>query len=228
MISSPTLRWTAITLTCVASSFYAPAQDDPGNFPSFTAGNTIRGTVTAAGSSDFTVRTDDGVIYKVLYSVNSRIIKDRGPAKPSDIHTGDMLVATGNVDAKAHTVGAVLLFTVDAEDVRKAREGLGKTWTAGKITAIDLGDSPAITVARLDGAAQTIAVDENTSFQHHHESITLADIKTGDSLRADGHLNGKTFLATTVHVFNPGERASDPGSFRNSQPSGARQPGAPQ
>jgi hypothetical protein len=216
MTSSPTLRWTAITLTFVASSFCARAQDDPGTFTGFNADNSIRGTVTAAGPSTFTIRTDDGDIYKVLYSVNSRIVMDRGPAKPTDIHTGDMLFATGNLDTKARTVGAAVIIGIGAEDVRKAREGLGKTWTAGKITAVDLGDTPKITVARLDGVSQTFIVDESTSFQHHHESITLADIKAGDSLRAEGHLSGKLFLATTVHVFNPGERGGD------------RQPGAPQ
>jgi hypothetical protein len=205
MTSSPTLRWTAITLTFVVTSWHARAQDDPGAFSGFQPGNTIRGTVTASGPSTFTIRTDEGDIYKVLYSVNSRIIVNRGAAKPSDIHTGDMLIATGNVDNRAKTVGAAVLIGVYAEEVRKAREGLGKTWTAGKITAIDLGDTPKITVTRLDGVTQTFEVDENTSFKHRHDSITLADLKTGDSVRAEGHLNGKVFLATTVHLFVPGE-----------------------
>ncbi len=191
--------------------------DDAGNWPGFNADNTVRGTVTAAAPNTFTIRTDEGTIYKVLYSVNSRIMANRGPAKPADIHTGDMLIATGNVDNKTKIVGAAVLIGIDAEEVRKARAGLGKTWTAGKITSIALGDTPKITLERLDGASQTFVVDENTSFKHHHESITLGDIKSGDSLRAEGHLNGKVFLATNVYLFNPGEHPDPANPSRGNQ-----------
>jgi hypothetical protein len=220
------LKWTfcpAVLLLILAAA-YAHAQDDPGSFPGFTPENTIRGTVTATSTNVFTIRTDEGETYKVLYSVNSRIVKDRGPAKSSDIHIGDMMIATGNLDKKAHTVGAAILLGVDAEDVKKAREGLGKTWTAGKVTAIHLGDEPTITLDRLDGVKQTFAVDENTSFQHRHESITLGDIKTGDSLRADGHLNGKLFLATSVHLFTAGEHGGNPTDFADHPGAGYAHP----
>ena len=186
------------------------AQEEGSGWVGFNPDNTVRGTVTAGGSNTFTIRTDEGVVFKVLYSVNSRIMADRGPAKAADIHTGDMLIATGNVDNAAKTVGAAVLIGVPAEEVRKMREGLGKTWTAGRITAVAIGDTPRITLARLDGANQTIDVDENTSFKRHHESITMADIKAGENLRADGHLVGKTFLAETVNVFMPGDRGEMP------------------
>jgi hypothetical protein len=214
-----------ILMSLLLLAVRAGAQDDSGNWPGFNDSNTIRGTVTAAGPSTFTVRTDDGVIYKVLYSVNSRVIADRGPAKVTDIHTGDMLIATGNVDTSTKTVGAAVLIGIDAEEVRKARAGLGKTWTAGKITSIDLGDVPHITLDRLDGAKQTFSVDENTSFKHRHESITLADIKAGESLRAEGHLAGKIFLATNVYLFKAGEHSdTDPSSSSSGRSHGDRQP----
>ncbi len=203
------------------------AQDDSngGNWPGFNDANTIRGTVTAAGPSTYTLRTDDGITYKVLYSVNSRVMANRGPAKPTDIHVGDMLIATGNVDSQARTVGAAILIGIDAEEVRKARAGLGKTWTAGKITAVNLGDEPSITLDRLDGAKQTFVIDENTSFKHHRESITLADIKAGESLRAEGHLSGKTFLATNVYLFRAGEHSDgDPSDSGPAHRQGERQP----
>lgn len=210
----------ALLLTSAAS-----AQDDTTGWPGFNDSNTVRGTVTASGTNTFTIRTDDGVTYKVLYSVNSRVMANRGQAKPADIHTGDMLIATGNVDPAAKTVGAAVLIGIDAEEVKKARAGLGKTWTAGKITAVELGDEPRITLDRLDGLKQTFAVDENTSFKHRHESITLADIKAGESLRADGHLSGKTFLATNVYLFKAGEHGdSDPSSAGSGRSHGERQP----
>ncbi len=206
MLYAAALTFALVTLTP------ASAQDDTTGWPGFNTDNTIRGTVTAEAPNTFTIRTDEGVVYKVLYSVNSRFMANRGPAKSTDIHTGDMLIATGNLDNKAKTIGAAVLIGVGAEEVKKAREGLGKTWTAGRITAITMSDSPRITLARLDGVNQTIEVDENTSFKRRKESITLADIKTGEGLHADGRLNGKTFLAATVVVFTPGEHPGMPGT----------------
>ena len=202
----------AAALILALSPAHAQDEDEATGWPGFNADNTVRGTVTGAGINSFTIRTDDGTPYKVLYSVNSRIMANRGPGKAADIHTGDMLIATGNLDTKAKTVGAAVLIGVAADEVKKAREGLGKTWTAGRITAVSIGDAPKITLSRLDGINQTIEVDENTSFKRHHESITLADIKAGEGLRADGHLVGRSFLAATVNVFTPGHYDGMPGT----------------
>ena len=96
-------------------------------------------------------------------------------------------------------IGAAVLIDVPAEEVRKAREGLGKTWSAGKITAIA---GTRIRVQRLDGVEQSIAVDENTSFQQKHDSVTLADLRAGQGFRAEGHVANGTFTATTLTVFD--------------------------
>ena len=128
-------------------------------------------------------------------------MKERQPVQASEIHPGDMLIAAGEVDKKAKTVGAVFMFDVDAERVCAAREGFGKTWTAGKVTAIqDLK----ITIERAgDKQSQTIAVDENTSFRKRGQDITLADVKVGDFISAQGGLHDDVFLATTLRVMGP-------------------------
>src|ERR1700684_1437253 len=97
------------------------SQEGEGMGQAFGRGNGVRGTVTAAAASSFTIRTDEGDTYQVLYSANSRLVKDRQPIEASDIHVGDMLMAAGIVDAKAKTVGAVLLVDIDANEVRNAR-----------------------------------------------------------------------------------------------------------
>ncbi len=181
-----------------------PQGDDDQGWSQFTRDNTLRATVTAAlpqgkDHGSFAVKTDSGQLWKVLYGPNSRFIRDRQPARAADIHLGDMLFAAGNLDAGKKTIGAAVLIGIDGEEVRKAREGLGRTWSAGKITSIA---GRHIEVQRLDGAAQTISVDENTSFQQRHDSVTLADLRPGEGFRADGHLQGGAFLATTIHVFN--------------------------
>jgi hypothetical protein len=189
----------------------------------FGRGNGVRGTVTAAGASSFTIRTDEGDTYQVLYSPNTRLMKDRQPIEAADVHVGDMLMAGGIVDPKAKTVGAVFVVDIDAKEVRDARAAFGKTWVMGKVTAIhDLK----ITIERAgDKQAQIVAVDENTSFRKHREDVTLADVKVGDTISAQGALHADTFLATALRIMTPG---TNPGPGRpngpeksSGQPSGA-------
>src|SRR6202161_4064661 len=168
----------------------------------FAKGNGFRGTVTAAAAGSFTIHTDEGDTYKVLYSPNTRLMKDRQPIEAADVHVGDMLMAGGLVDAKAKTVGAVLLYDIDAQEVRKARAGFGKTWVMGKVTAVH---ELRITIERAgDKQAQIVAVDENTSFRKRREDVTLADVKVGDTINAQGALHADTFLATTLRIMTPG------------------------
>jgi hypothetical protein len=174
----------------------------------FGQGNGIRGTVTAAAPNSFTIRTDEGDTYQVLYSPNTRLMKDRQPIDSTEVHVGDMLMAAGIVDAKAKTVGAVFVVDIDANQVREARAAFGKTWVMGKVTAIhDLK----ITIERAgDKQAQIVAVDENTSFRKRREDVTLADVKVGDTISAQGALHADTFLATNLRIMTPGSNRPSP------------------
>jgi hypothetical protein len=187
----------------------------------FGRGNGVRGTVTAAAANSFTIRTDEGDTYQVLYSPNTRLMKDRQPIEASDVHVGDMLMAGGIVDPKAKTVGAVFVVDIDAKEVRDARAAFGKTWVMGKVTAIhDLK----ITIERAgDKQTQIVAVDENTSFRKHREDVTLADVKVGDTISAQGALHDDTFLATALRVMTPGANPGRPnGPDKDSrQPAGS-------
>jgi hypothetical protein len=130
----------------------------------FAGGQMVRGTVTAVSSDHLTVKTDAGDVYQVTISANTRLTKDRQPVKAADIKVGDSVGAMGVLDAPTKTVHALGVFVVDAEQVKKMRENLGKTYIAGKVTAIDL-DSLKLTVQRSDNVSQVIAVDEGTSFR---------------------------------------------------------------
>jgi hypothetical protein len=180
-----------------------PDDDDQG-WAQFSRESTVRGTVMAAapkGKNDgsLTVKTDSGQQWQVLYGVNTRLVRNRDVVRPSEIQTGDMVFAAGNLDDKKKTVGAAILIDVPAEEVRKAREGLGKTWSAGKITSIA---GTRIQVHRLDGVEQSIAVDENTSFRQRRDAVTLADLHPGQGFRAEGHVMNGIFTATTLTVFD--------------------------
>src|ERR1700761_1396463 len=178
----------------------------------FGKGNGIRGTVTASAANHFIIRTDEGDTYQVLYSPNTRLMKDRQPIEAADVHVGDMLMAGGLGDAKARTGGAGLDIYIDAKEVQQARATFGKTWVMGKVTAIhDLK----ITIERAgDKQTQVVAVDENTSFRKRREDVTLADVKVGDTISAQGALHADTFLVTTLRIMPPrapGQPAGGPG-----------------
>jgi Domain of unknown function (DUF5666) len=166
----------------------------------FGQGNGIRGLVTGAVAGSFLIRTGEGENYKVFYSPNTRMMKDRQPVDAKEIHPGDELIAAGQLDRKAKTLGAVFLYDMDAGEVQKARAGFGKTWTAGKITSIH---GLKLTIEAVDSKQpQIVSVDENTSFRRQNESITLGDIKVGDFISVRGVLRDKTFLAGVLRVMD--------------------------
>ncbi|WP_158751273.1 DUF5666 domain-containing protein [Acidobacterium sp. S8] len=187
-------------------------------------GSAVHGTVTAIDGGSFTIKTEDGTSYKIATGPNTRIMKDRQPIKATDVHAGDVIMTGGEVDEQAHTVGAAFLAVLDAEQVARMKQmqaDFGKTWTAGKITAIkDL----TLTVERPDKKTQTITVDENTSFRKHRDSITLADIKVGDTISARGASPSGNFVASELTVLDPNRRPGGPGG----QGTGSGQTSAPQ
>jgi hypothetical protein len=199
--------WIAVGALLLAIGAPAHGQEQDGNdqgWAQFSRESTVRGTVMAAapkGNNDgsLTLKTDSGQQWQVLYGVNTRIMRDRNVVRPGEIQTGDMVFAAGNLDEKKKTVGAAILIDVPADVVQKAREGLGKTWSAGKITSIA---GTRIQVHRLDGVEQSIAVDENTSFRQRRDAVTLADLRPGQGFRAEGHLMNGIFTATTLTVFD--------------------------
>ena len=166
-------------------------------------GNSAHGAVTAVSGNNITVKDEQGQVYTVETGPNTHFRKDRGESKIADIHVGDTIVAAGNLDEQAKTVGAVFVVVLTPEQaaqMQKARAEFGKTWTAGKVTAIrDL----TLTVERPDKVSQTIAVDENTTFRKRRDPITLADIHPGDMVRVEGALKGAEFGATNVAVMAP-------------------------
>ena len=125
-------------------------------------GRMVRGTVTATAADHLTVKTDTGDTFQVVVTTNTRMMKDRQPVKLADVHAGDGIGAMGVVDQPTKTVHAAVLMVVDAEQIKKARENLGKTYITGKITAIDEVN---LTIQRPDGVNQKIVVDEGTSFR---------------------------------------------------------------
>ena len=207
----------------------------------------VAGEVTAVSGATVTVKTEEGATMQIVTTDNTRVMKGRGvTVKIADLKVGDGVMAAGNLDAPNKTLHAAIVFATDAAQVKAMRENLGKTYIVGKVTSIDL-DNAKMTVERPDHAAQTIGFDETTSFQRGGrggmgrmgggggmgagggmaegaapaeggESITLADIKVGDTVRGTGSVKGGVFVPTQLVVGTPGQ-----GRRRGS---GAAAPGA--
>jgi hypothetical protein len=163
--------WAAMFLmiaSAVALPTMALAQDEQDGprqgGVAFAGGQMVRGTVTATTPDHLTVKTEAGEVYQVALSANTRLTKERQPVKFADIKVGDAVGAMGVLDAPTRTVHAVFVGVIDAEQVKKARENMGKTYITGKVTAIDM-DALKLTVMRPDGVSQVIGVDEQTSFK---------------------------------------------------------------
>ena len=193
-----TPSWTAKLLllaVAVALPSMVRAQDpQDGQRPdgaAFAGGQMVRGTVTAAAPNHLTVKTGAGEVYQVALSANTRLTKERQPVKVADIKVGDGVGAMGVLDTATKTVHAVFVGVIDAEQVKKARENMGKTYITGKVTAIDL-DALKVTVLRPDGVSQVIGVDEQTSFKRGGRGMAAMASGAGviDAAGGGGRGNG--------------------------------------
>jgi hypothetical protein len=165
-------------------------QDDPRQGgAAFAGGQMVRGTVTATASDHLTVKTEAGEVYQVALSANTRLTKDRQPVKVAEIKVGDGVGAMGVLDPPTKTVHAVFVGVIDAEQVKKARENMGKTYITGKVTAIDM-DALKLTVLRPDGVSQVIGVDEQTSFKRGGRGMAAMASGGGVIEMGSGRLGG--------------------------------------
>lgn len=242
----------AVTLACALGAAAQEPAPPGGLRGGFGGMQRVSGTVTAVTGDAVTVKGEDGAVYQVTTTANTRVMKGQGvTVKVADLKAGDGVMAAGNLDAPTKTLHAMFLVATDAETLKKMRENLGKTYIAGKVTAID-ADNLKMTVKRADGVDQVIGFDESTSFRRGRagrggmmvmggpvgatppaganaqadagESITLADIKVGDQVTGQGSLKSGTFVPGQLTVSTP--RA--PGEGRRERPGGAPPQAAPQ
>ena len=206
----------------------AAGQDEAmGDRPAFAGGQMVRGTVTGvAPDGKLTVRTEQGDVYQVLTTTNTRVVMGRQPVKVEAIAVGSGVGAMGLLDGPTKTVHAMMVMVVSPEDAKKAKEGMGKIYIAGRVTKIE---ETTLTIARTDGVVQKIELDEGTSFRRGGagmraamsgggvvtipaearqgppaESITLLDVKVGDSVVGQGGMKGGVFVPKELNVMAAG------------------------
>ena len=123
--------------------------------------------------------------------------------KSTDIKVGDAVAAMGELDTAGKSVGAMTVALLDsqrAQQMQQMEANYGKTWLMGKVTAIN--EASVTLLGSVDNAPHIFVADENTTFRERRNPITLADIKVGDTVRADGALKDGAFTATTVNIMN--------------------------
>lgn len=126
------------------------------------------------------------------------------PIKASDIKLGDTVMAMGETDQNARSVGAVMLLQLDPDTAKRMEEmraSYGKTWLAGRVTAIN--ETTVTIEGMVDSAAHSFVVNENTEFRKRREPVTLGDIQVGDGVRVEGALKDGQFVAASVNVMGP-------------------------
>lgn len=126
------------------------------------------------------------------------------PIKATDIKVGDAVMAMGEMDQNAKSVGAVMVMQLDPDTAKRMEEmraNYGKTWLAGRVTAIN--ETTLTIEGMVDSATHTFVVNENTEFRKRRDPVTLADIQVGDGVRVDGALKDGQFVAATVNVMGP-------------------------
>src|SRR5690242_9523094 len=194
--------------TLLLATVFAVAQDGPQTRPGQRqgfGGREFRGTVgqiTEISGTTLKIKLRDGSIGTVNTTSDTRFRKDRQEAKLSDFKVGDTVMvrgdSTGEKTWSAQMVGSA---PSQAEMQERMKQEMGKTIVVGDVKSID---APKLTIQRTDGVEQTIEADENTSFRKgRDESITLPDIKAGDTIFARGELKNGTFVPTTINVVPP-------------------------
>lgn len=219
-----------LTLSALAQDAPAPPQAPPNSGPGTgagmgrgrgwgmgMAGRGVAGTVSEVAPDHYTIKTINGETFTVHYSANTRVLMQpaqrrtpdamRTPPqeiKPADIRVGDAIMAMGETDPAAKSIGAMTVIKIDPERARQMREmqaNFGKTWLMGRMTGIN--ETKVTLLSPIDNAEHTFVADENTSFRRRREPITLADIQPGANVRVEGAVKEGVFIATAVMVMGP-------------------------
>jgi len=199
----------------------APAQTPERGGRNMPPGDTVAGKVTSISKDALVIAPlmgGDPVTVKI--GENTRVSKDRQPAKLEEIKTDDVVFVRGTL--KNSVIEAAAVGVVNPQMIQRFEQGgagpggigggpgagpgrfnrddLGKKFIAGEVKAIH---ETKLTIARPDGQSQDIEVDESTSFKRGNESITLPDIKVGDFVRGPGELKNSVFVPKELVVGRP-------------------------
>jgi hypothetical protein len=185
-------------------------------------GRMVRGTVTAVAPDHLTVKTEAGDTFTVAVTPNTQVRSGRETMKLADVHAGDGVGAMGEVDRPNKTVHAMMLMVVTAAQIKKMKDDMGKTYIAGKVTAMD---DVKLTILRSDGVTQVIQVDDGTSFKKGGRGMAMGmggmggGMGMGGGARAGGGSTGGNGggggESITLADIKVGDMVGGQGSLKN-------------
>ncbi len=158
----------------------------------------LAGVVTSISGSDIVMEIPENVTFTVHIGPTTRIASAGQAAALTDIHPGDPILASGEVDDQARTIEAIAITIQNplaARMFQTLHASFGKTWTAGIVTAVQ---GNAITVQRRDGQSQTFSVDESTAWRLNDQQGNSAMIRAGEGIRVQ--LRPGTSVASQVTI----------------------------
>ncbi len=158
------------------------------------------GTITAIASGKITIKTIDGKSDEIILDDQTQFHVDRQPAKLNDFKVGDAVLVRGEDNGSDQWHAELVAKRSNNTGENEFREALGKKFIVGEIKAIN---GLQLTILRPDGVAQTIAVDENTSFHKQGESVTLADFNVGDKVFGRGEMKSDIFVPAVLGWGDP-------------------------
>jgi preprotein translocase subunit YajC len=194
------------------------------------------GKISAIHDQSVEISTMEGATVTAKITADTQFRKGRDAAKLADFKVGDMVFVRGEENAD-HTWTAQLLGARPngslgggpgpggAEGARGGPGGqfmqqmgvLGQDYIVGEIKSVD---APKLTILRPDDVTQSIELNEETSLRKGRDSITMADIQTGDHVFVRGGMANNVFQPKNVMVFSPEQ-------WKRMQEMGIGGPGAP-
>ena len=211
------------------------------------------GKITAVQSGSLQVADTNGDNVTVKITGQTEFRKDRQPAKRTDFKVGDIIIVRGEENADhSWTAQVVAARSMNGPGGGPGGRGgaaggpgggggrgfaqtgtLGKDYVAGEIKSID---APKLSVLRPDNVTQTLELNEETSLRKGRDSITMADIQSGDHVFARGAEENGVFVPKMVVVIGPeqwkrmqemGAQAGGEGGRQRRQPGAPRGAAAP-
>jgi preprotein translocase subunit YajC len=220
--------FSAVALCAMPDAGSNATQDPPPQNPTSPTGSAsqaapggpprmgVFGKITAIHDQSIELAGPDGETLTIKITGDTRFRKEREAAKLSDFKVGDLVGVRGEQNEDhtwtAQTIlsrsGAGFAAGPGRGEGRRAGGGrdflmsgvLGQDYIFGEIKAVD---APKLTIFRPDNVTQTIELTEDTSLRKGRDSITMADIQTGDHVFVRGGMKNNVFEPRFVNVISP-------------------------
>ena len=179
----------------------------------------VFGKITAIHDQSIELAGPNGGMVIIKITGDTQFRKEREAAKLSDFKVGDLVGVRGEQNPDNTWTAQMIGIRSNAGFGGGAGRGegrgaggpgggrgmmvsgvLGQDYIFGEIKAVD---APKLTILRPDNVTQTIELTEDTSLRKGRDSITMADIQTGDHVFVRGGMKNNVFEPRFVNVISP-------------------------